>query len=50
MTIKPLQEEILKLKNQNDVLILAHYYQPIEIQEIADYLSYSLGLSRIAKE
>jgi quinolinate synthase len=50
MTVKQLQEEILKLKNQKDVLILAHYYQPIEIQEIANYLGDSLGLSRIAKE
>jgi len=50
MTIKQLQEEILKLKEQNDVTILAHYYQPLEIQEIADYLGDSLGLSRTAKE
>jgi len=50
MTVKQLQDEILKLKNQKDVLILAHYYQPFEIQEIADYLGDSLGLSRIAKE
>lgn len=45
-----MQEEILKIKKENDVSILAHYYQSIEIQEIADYLGDSLGLSRIAKE
>ncbi len=50
MTTKQLQKEILDLKKQNDVTILAHYYQPIEIQEIADFLGDSLGLSRIAKE
>ena len=50
MTIKQLQEDILKLKKNNDVIILAHYYQPIEIQEIADYVGDSLGLSRTAKE
>ena len=50
MTVKQLQEEILKLKKHNDVTILAHYYQRIEIQEIADYLGDSLGLSRTAKE
>ena len=50
MTIKELQEEILNLKKQNDVTILAHYYQRIEIQEIADYVGDSLGLSRMAKE
>ena len=50
MAVKQLQDEILKLKKKNEVIILAHYYQPIEIQEIADYLGDSLGLSRIAKE
>ena len=50
MTVNQLQKEILDLKKQNDVTILAHYYQPIEIQEIADFLGDSLGLSRIAKE
>ncbi len=50
MTVKQLQEDILKLKKNNDVIILAHYYQPIEIQEIADYVGDSLGLSRTAKE
>jgi quinolinate synthase len=50
MTVKQLQEEILGLKEDNDVTILAHYYQPIEIQEIADFIGDSLGLSRTAKE
>ncbi|MFX1454865.1 MAG: quinolinate synthase NadA [Promethearchaeota archaeon] len=50
MTIRQLQKEVLNLKKRNDVTILAHYYQPIEIQEIADYLGDSLGLSRTAKE
>ncbi|MBY8990538.1 MAG: quinolinate synthase NadA [Candidatus Lokiarchaeota archaeon] len=50
MTVKQLQEEILTLKKQNDVIILAHYYQPIEIQEIADYIGDSLGLSRTSNE
>lgn len=50
MTVKQLQQEILKLKREQDVTVLAHYYQPLEIQEIADHLGDSLGLSRIAKE
>jgi len=50
MTVTQLQKEILALKNQNDVTILCHYYQMIEIQEIADYVGDSLGLSRTAKE
>lgn len=50
MSIKQLQKEIRDLNQSNDVTILCHYYQPLEIQEIADYLGDSLGLSRIAKE
>ncbi|GAG98150.1 unnamed protein product, partial [marine sediment metagenome] len=34
----------------SDVTIIAHYYQPIEIQQVADYLGDSLGLSRTAKD
>jgi len=50
MPIKQLQEEIIKLKQEQDVVILAHYYQTIEIQEIADFVGGSLGLSRTAKK
>ncbi len=50
MNVKQLQGEILTLKKQNDVIILAHYYQPIEIQEIADYIGDSLGLSQTSKD
>ena len=45
-----LVEEVLKLKEAEDVTILAHYYQRMEIQEIADHLGDSLGLSRMARE
>lgn len=50
MTLNKLQKEIVDLKSKMDVTILAHYYQEIEIQEIADHMGDSLGLSRIAKE
>jgi quinolinate synthase len=50
MTLKQIQKDVLKLKKQNDVILLAHYYQPIEIQEVADHLGGSLMLSRLAKE
>jgi len=50
MTTKQLQKDVMKLKKNKDVTILAHYYQPIEIQEIADFLGDSLRLSQIAKE
>ncbi len=49
MTVKELQQDILKLKKEKDILLLAHYYQTIEIQDIADYVGDSLGLSREAK-
>ena len=48
MSVTQIQEEILNLKKEKATTILAHYYQPLEIQEIADHLGDSLGLSRIA--
>lgn len=48
MTTTELQQEILKLKKEKDVCILAHAYQTHDIIEIADYVGDSFGLSQKA--
>lgn len=50
MTIREMQDEIIKLKKQNDVCVLAHSYQTAEVREVADFVGDSYKLSVLAKE
>ncbi len=43
-------EEILRLKEKKDAIILAHNYQQGQVQDIADFVGDSLGLSREAEK
>jgi len=45
-----LTDDILRLKEEQNAVILAHNYQPGEIQDIADLLGDSLELSRAATQ
>lgn len=45
MGIREIQEEIIRLKKEKDICILAHCYQTPEILEVADFVGDSFALS-----
>lgn len=45
LSTREVQDEILRLKKENDVCILVHAYQSHDIWEVADYVGDSYGLS-----
>ena len=49
LNTKDLQNEIIRLKKENDVCILAHAYQTHDILEVADFVGDSFGLAKEAK-
>src|SRR6202451_732716 len=48
MTDAELEDATRALKKQRNAVILAHYYQESEIQDLADYVGDSLQLSQAA--
>lgn len=48
MTDAELEDEIRRLKRERNAVILAHYYQESEIQDLADFVGDSLQLSQAA--
>jgi quinolinate synthase len=42
--------EIQRLKKEKNAVLLAHYYQDADIQDVADYIGDSLGLARQAEK
>lgn len=45
-----MKNEIQKLKSQKNAVILAHYYAPASVQEVADYIGDSFYLAKVAKQ
>ncbi|MCR5144942.1 MAG: quinolinate synthase NadA [Lachnospiraceae bacterium] len=48
MNTRELQDEIIRLKKENDICILAHAYTSHDVWEVADYVGDSFGLSQQA--
>lgn len=49
MDTKSLKQEILRLKKEKNAVILGHYYQRDEIQELSDFVGDSLALAQKAQ-
>ena len=45
-----MKNQIEQLKRAKNAVILAHYYAPAEVQELADYVGDSFYLAKIAKQ
>lgn len=49
MTIQEMQNEIIRLKKENDICILAHSYQTRDVVEVADFVGDSYALAKKAQ-
>ena len=47
-SLQEIKNQIQKLKKERNAVILAHYYVPGEVQDIADFVGDSFYLSKIA--
>ncbi len=44
-----IKQKILELKKEKNALILAHYYQPLEVQDVADHVCDSFEMAKLAR-
>ena len=50
MDNEQLKQEIVRLKKEKNAVILGHYYQRNEIQDLSDYIGDSLALAQMAQQ
>jgi quinolinate synthase len=48
--METLRDKFLRLKKERNAVVLAHYYQNSEVQDLADFLGDSLALARAAQD